>query len=1084
LTVDSGDILDTSNDTPYGAPVVSSVDSPDLDASLVYSLVLFSRKSTMPECNPEPMPKFLELLNALKKIPSRTLFEWHLALAHLGRKKILNLADMGLISVKDPNSPLDCHACAAAKMSRKPFAKSMPPKADNIGEAYYSDVCGKISPPTLFGEQYIVSFTDEKSGHISVFLLKKKNEVFSKFKEVLALSNNQNNTTSVKVLVSDGGGEYIDGMFEEYLKENGIVHCKTPPNTPQRNGKSERLNRILFDLARAMLRARRMPLRFWGEAVLYAAYIINRTPKIGNDQTRHEMLFGRKPLMHNVLEFGTPVMYHNHDPHIKKLHDRAFDGIFLGFFEKDHTYKIFSIKDNMLVSTRSISSYPQKIADFEENDWEEKFFAEDDDYWLSGLTEQPQYQHFNQYQLPNNQCYFNNNFNNNNINNDYVDPNHIINDQINNDLNDNNNRVINVNNDNVLNNNDYVPMVISEESYFSDDDAEDIMGNPINPPQQVPVVPIRTADPVPNVNDQVVPILADHVPLPNVNNQPAAQIEIEDDEENDYPRISSRLRSKEHQTGSQVLSLIQIEKILDLAEIETPSNYKQAMNSPDAATWKEAVKAEHKSLVDNGTFKVVNRPIGKKTITSRHVFKVKTDDTGAVSKFKARLVARGFLQTKGVDYFENFSPTLRADSLRYLIATAARLGMKAIHLDVETAFLNGKLSEEIYMEIPEGWEGLDRKTQVFLLLKSIYGLKQASRIWNELFTEEIKGLGYIQSAADPCIFIKYDNNGNPIAFIGIFVDDCIVIGGEIQINEVRTSLMKLFKMHDLGPLKFALGIKFDQDGSSIKMSQSLYVDNLLEKFGMQDCRIVDTPLPEKCTEADDTSALFPDINLYQQMVGSLIYLSNSTRPDIAHAVSFIARKMHAPTEASFTNAKRVLRYLKGTRNYALNFNNKSQPLHLYSDSSYAETISRKSVGGYVTLCAGAAITWKSTKQPIIAQSSMEAEYIALAEAAKEAEWLRKLEVEIFPKLKPLKPTLIYEDNHSAIKLTNNPIHSNRSKHIDVRYHKIQELVANKVIVIEYKPTADMVADIMTKSLGKTLHARFVDGMGIIDLSKK
>ena len=138
---------------------------------------------------------------------------------------------MGLISIKDPNSPLDCHACAAAKMSRKPFAKSMPPKADNVGEAYYSDVCGKITPPTLFGEQYIVTFTYEKSGHISVFLLKKKNEVFSKFKEVLALSNNQNNTTSVKVLVSDGGGEYIDGMFEEYLKENGIVHCKTPPNT-------------------------------------------------------------------------------------------------------------------------------------------------------------------------------------------------------------------------------------------------------------------------------------------------------------------------------------------------------------------------------------------------------------------------------------------------------------------------------------------------------------------------------------------------------------------------------------------------------------------------------------------------------------------------------------------------------------------------------------------------------------------------------------------------------------------------------------------------------------------------------------
>jgi hypothetical protein len=133
------------------------------------------------------------------------------------------------------------------------------------------------------------------------------------------------------------------------------------------------------------------------------------------------------------------------------------------------------------------------------------------------------------------------------------------------------------------------------------------------------------------------------------------------------------------------------------------------------------------------------------------------------------------------------------------------------------------------------------------------------------------------------------------------------------------------------------------------------------------------------------------------------------------------------------------------------------------------------------MCAGAAITWKSTKQPIIAQSSMEAEYIALAETAKEIEWLRKHQVEAFPNL-PLMPTTIHEDNQSAIKLSNNPIHSNRSKHIAMRYHKTQELVANNIINIQYLPTADMVADIMTKSLGKILHARFVDGMGLIDTS--
>ena len=248
---------------------------------------------------------------------------------------------------------------------------------------------------------------------------------------------------------------------------------------------------------------------------------------------------------------------------------------------------------------------------------------------------------------------------------------------------------------------------------------------------------------------------------------------------------------------------------------------------------------------------------------------------------------------------------------------------------------------------------------------------------------------------------------------------------------------------------------------------------------MQDCRAAATPLPTKIN-IEVNSKFFDDVNYYQQIVGSLIYLSNSTRPDIAYAVSYLARSMTAPTEENFSNAKRVLRYLKGSRNLALNFNNKNQDLFAYSDSSYAEEKDRKSVGGYVTMIAGSPISWKSKKQPIIAQSSMEAEYITLAETAKEIEWIRKLQREIFPK-STTTPTTIFEDNQSTINLSKNPIHSNRSKHIDVRYHKIQELVANKTISVTYLSTQEMVVDIMTKSLGRLLHARFVDGMGLINV---
>ena len=379
---------------------------------------IFSILTGAPHGTRQPMPKFFEVANALvadrklnQKIPSRTQDQWHLDMAHLSINKLFRLQELGLIHIKNQDRNFKCQSCDAAKLKRKPFAKSMPPKAMHVGESISSDVCGKISPKTIFGEEYFVTFIDEKSGYIHVSPMKKKSEVLDLFKQFRARFNNQNLTTSVKILVSDGGGEYISAEFDVFLKENGIDHAKTPPNTPERNGLSERLNKILMDLVRAMLKHRHMPLRYWGLAVQYAAYIINRTPKNSNEMSRLEMVFGRKPSFKKILEFGIPVMYHNHDPHIKKLHDRAFEGMFVGFWEEDHTYKILDIATNSLISTRTISSYPDRALDFENNDHGEKFHVEDDDNWQSGLTDSPQYAQFDRYQLINND-----NLNNNNKN--------------------------------------------------------------------------------------------------------------------------------------------------------------------------------------------------------------------------------------------------------------------------------------------------------------------------------------------------------------------------------------------------------------------------------------------------------------------------------------------------------------------------------------------------------------------------------------------------------------------------------------------------------------------------------------------
>ena len=983
-----------------------------------------------------PMPKFFGAINvvqieAAKKI-CRTLDEWHAVLAHISKSKILKLAELGLIEISNPTAELSCMPCAAAKMVRKPFSKSMPPKASAVGDVLHSDVAGPISPDGLFGEKYFVTFIDELSGYVVLRPMKNKSEVFGIFKEIRALINNQANVSSVKMFVTDGGGEYIDGEFLSFLKAKGIIHVQTPPNTPQRNGMSERFNRTIMGLVRAMINARKMPKKFWLLAALYAVYVINRTPKIGRDKVRHEMLFGAKPSFKKLLEFGTPVMFHNHDSAIKKMHDRAFEGIFVGFWEEDHTYKIFDVSTSRLISTRTIKAFPNDMLEFENNDWNTPFYIEDE-RWVQ----------------------------------DTADVGFTYND-------------LNLEDDRDLY--EDLPKIAPR--------AE--INLPPNMPQVEPRAEINLPPNLPPIEEPRAEInQPQNLPpnIPPIYDEPI-QFDIFDNEvdQTEAPELRRSTRNTEVKYGytgetilGSILNVTQIEQIMLLADDEaTPKSFKKAMEGNNAIEWKEAVRTEFQSLLDYDTFDKVDRPKDKKVIRTHLIFKIKRDEKDNL-KYKVRLVARGDTQIEGENFFEVFSPTLRSESIRRLVAFAVQTGGKIHHLDVQTAFLNAPLEEDVYLEIPEGFEDFGSRTKVLKLNKSIYGLRQAGRNWNALFKSTLLNMGYIQSAADPCIFLKYNQDNTPISAIGVFVDDCLVIGGIDQNTIVRDKLMEIFKMHDLGPLKFALGIKFDQEDGTVKLSQQLYVDKMLEKFSMQDCKPTNTPLPIKsATNIEPDNKPLVDINKYQQIIGSLIFISNSTRPDIAYAVSQLARAMHAPLESDLTSAKRVLRYLKGTRDYALNYNNKDQDLIIYSDSSWAEETGRKSVGGYASLCAGAAISWKSTKQPIIAQSTMEAEYIALAEAAKEAQWLRKLEIEFFPK-KALTPTTICEDNQSTIKLSNNPLHTNRSKHIDIRYHKIQELVADKTINIKYVPGTEMTADIMTKSLGPQLHHRHVAGLGLIDI---
>jgi hypothetical protein len=516
---------------------------------------------------------------------------------------------------------------------------------------------------------------------------------------------------------------------------------------------------------------------------------------------------------------------------------------------------------------------------------------------------------------------------------------------------------------------------------------------------------------------------------------------------------------------------------------ETPKDYQEVLASENKKEWLEAMKNEVGNLYENQTFDLVEQPNNKPIVSSKWVLKLKRRPDGSVEKFKARLVARGFTQTQGIDFTETFAPTLRMETIRFIINYALISGMEIHQMDVTAAFLNGELEEEIYMKLPEGFAEQHQDPSMFngrvaKLRRALYGLKQSMRCWNTKLTNYLKERGYVQSQADASLFIKHGRDSEILSIIAAYVDDCIVMAKPSGLVEAKEVLISKFKMTDMGKMKGMLGINFNITRDRITMDQSYYIVKLLEKFGMENSKPL--PTPASLPEIEDASEPM-EPKQFRQAIGGLLYLAKCTRPDISYAVNQVARKMEKPTANDWKNVKRIFRYLSGTRSHGLEFTKSLNQLLGYSDASYAQSIDRRSTSGYAFIWNGAAITWRSKKQSIIATSSMEAEYIALSSTVKEALWIRKLIKEFNGDQEPVE---IKEDNQACIRFAYDSNHSDRTKHIDVRYLFIKERIEKNQVKIGYCPTNDMVADVFTKPLGPILFSRFVELLGVKEITSK
>ena len=492
---------------------------------------------------------------------------------------------------------------------------------------------------------------------------------------------------------------------------------------------------------------------------------------------------------------------------------------------------------------------------------------------------------------------------------------------------------------------------------------------------------------------------------------------------------------------------------------DEPKTIDEAFSSKESEKWQEAADKEYNSLVNMDTWELVKLPEGCKTIGCRWVFKRKYKEDGSIERYKARLVAKGYSQRYGVDYHEKFSPVVRFDTLRTLLSFAVQNELLIDQMDVTTAFLNGYLDEEIYIEQPPGYEVKGKENLVCKWKRSLYGLKQSSRCWNQRFTTYLQELGFERCESDYCVFVKKD----PLILIAVYVDDLVLITeNSLQMQQLKSDLIKEFEMIDMGPLHYILGIAIKQYEDGIHLNQEAYIDSMLEKFKLEDAETVPMPADPNVVLCKNDGSESVDKRNYQSIIGSLLYAALATRPDIQFAVGACSRYNSCPTQTHLTAVKRILRYLKATKTKGLFYKRGSSELVGYADADFARDINdRISTSGYVFMLSRAPISWYSGKQRTVSLSTANAEYIALSEAAREGLFLKQMFSEIGVEIGTV---LIMQDNQATIAMTRNPVHHKRSKHIDIKYHFVRNEVARGNIKLQYCDSKSMIADILTKPL--------------------
>lgn len=544
-------------------------------------------------------------------------------------------------------------------------------------------------------------------------------------------------------------------------------------------------------------------------------------------------------------------------------------------------------------------------------------------------------------------------------------------------------------------------------------------------------------------------------------------------DENEFPTVdgleiplrrSKRISNqREHEQCDSCVNCIGCNFSQKLNVSDEP-DVKDALNSDKSDKWLQAMNEEIANLVEKNTWVVVKRPLNKNVVGCKWVLKIKRKSDGTIDRFKARLVARGFSQIPGIDFQETFSPVVKRKTIRVLMSLAVERGWSQEHIDVQSAYLNSELTEEIYMEQPLYFEekNKDGKHYVCKLLKGLYGLKQAGREWYFCIDEILKSLSLRPLISDPCVYTNIKSD----IIVGLYVDDLGVWGNPDKIEYFKNLLLDHVHVRMLGDMSQFLSLNVCRPSINVmSVHQHDFIQKCLSDFGMFECKGVSTPLPlqGKVTQESDDEPC--DNYLYRKAIGNLLYLSNNTRPDLSFVTCKLSQHCVNPSSKNWRELKHTLRYIKKTEGYKLSYKKGCEPVKVYVDADWGNDPSdRKSITGFVILFSGAAIIWQCRKQQRVSVSTVEAELIAMKEVTKELKWLRNFLNEVNCSEFMCTPCVVFGDNQGAITLSNSISRSERTKHIDIDIHFLRESVLHDEIKFVFIPSEENIADGFTKAL--------------------